>query len=122
MGTHNVVNVWREMQPDEFVFFVEETLSPTNFFQIALFSDFRSPFAMSPSTDDHVLPGFQFDHSIPTLNLQFCESVHGKGCWKLNAPLFEDKEYVAQMHDALKIEMAQEYKDQRTKWERKNDV
>ena len=63
------------------------------------------------------MPGFQIDHSIPTIWVQLEDEDWGPGFWKLNSSLLEDKEFVEQLSQMLDIELAQDSSDKQTKWE-----
>ena len=67
--------------------------------------------------DTSIRPGYQTDHSIPTIELNFHESQRGPGYWKFNVSLLDDPDYVSQLDSLLDIQLGQEAKDVKTKWE-----
>ena len=64
-----------------------------------------------------ILPGFQTDHFIPLLYLNFSAHERGPGFWKFNTSLLEDDLFKDQLGRIIEIEIAQEYKDPAIKWE-----
>ena len=90
LETENLIDIWRSLNPDArtFTWSRGKARSRLDYFL----------------TSDHILniiqkvdiqPGFQSDHSL--LCIDFSKNIDrniGKGCWKFNASLLHDTEYV----------------------------
>ena len=68
-------------------------------------------------THSDIIPSYKSDHSIPMLDIDFTTNKRGPGYWKFNSSLLEDPVFVDELHKVLEIEIAQEYRDIKLKWE-----
>ena len=51
------------------------------------------------------------------MSFQFVSAKRGPGYWKFNTQLLHDKDYLDKINNLLDIELAQEYKNNKIKWE-----
>ena len=66
------------------------------------------------------MPSIKSDHSLLSLEISLAdEPKRGKGTWKLNVSLLEDKEYIEAMRSALNyaIKDAENLKDPSLSWD-----
>ena len=64
-----------------------------------------------------IQPGIQTEHSSVLLHVSLEFAKRGPGYWKFNTSLLRDQEYISKINSLLEIELAQEYKTKRMKWE-----
>ena len=92
MNQANVVDIWRELNPEDRRYTWHKT-NPTMVFvrlDYILLSKTLIPFVSSTK----ILPSYLTDHALPCLTLKTVKQARGPGFWKLNTELLRDKEYV----------------------------
>ena len=82
INQHKLIDLWRQMHPEAFRF-TWKRLRPTPIF-VRLDYIFISELIYQSVTDADILPGYQTDHSMPILNIDFQPSTRGPGYWKFN--------------------------------------
>lgn len=90
MDQFNLLDVWRELHPDERTFtwrkFNGKKQGRLDYF---LISASLMPFVQKAS----ITPGFCSDHSAIELEIDFSKFIRGRGFWKFNASLLGDLTY-----------------------------
>ena len=114
INDNNLTDIWRHMHPEELKF-TWKRLRPTPFVRLDYI--LVSELVCQASVNSDILPGFQTDHSIPVLYLDFATHQKGPGFWKFNTALLEDNEYKTRLNQIVNVELAQKHKEARTSWE-----
>ena len=115
MEQNKLMDVWRFMNSDLF-HFTWKRLHPNPVF-VRLVFFLMSELIYQSVTMAEMIPGFQTDHSIPRLVIDWEETTRGPGYWKFNNSLLQDQIFVEQLYKTLEIELAQPTKDPKQKWE-----
>ena len=104
MQNYNLVDIWRELHPDERIFtwhkYNENEMSRLDFF---LVSSSLLPFIQKAK----IVPSFCSDHSGITLEIDFTKFKRGRGFWKFNCSLLKDHIYVEKIKSTIKRVVAQ---------------
>ena len=115
MDQNSLLDIWREYNPGEFKFTWKRIHPSPIFVRLDFF--LVTDLIAQTCTDCGILPGFQTHHSIPFLNIIFSESSNGLGFWKFNTSHLQDVNFVEQLGQVIDIELTQNYKDLKPKWE-----
>ena len=111
-----ILDLWRHMKPDQNGFTWRKP--GRNGYKFSrLDYIFVSECFLQYVNSVEIVPGFRSDHSFISMDFQFYKNRRGKGYWKFNAQLLRDNEYLEKINKLLDIELAQNYKSIRTKWE-----
>ena len=99
MNEYGLVDIWRELYPQEKIFtwrkFGQNKQARLDYF---LLSSSLVPYVQ----DAKILPGFNSDHSVIMIDVDFSKFVKGKGFWKFNTSLIKDKEYTDLIKTTIK--------------------
>ena len=116
MSEDGIIDIWREMHPDEYRFTWKVTRPHLIFERLDFFliSDSFSQFI----AETEIYPSHYSDHAILTLIAKFSPNKKGPGYWKFNNALLRDRNYVDGLNNLLDIELAQDdYRSSKDKWE-----
>lgn len=91
VSTHNLLDVFREISPDELRYTWRK---PNPFKQARLDFYLISQSLLSMIEECNILTSYRSDHSPVMLDLKFNEFKHGKGLWKFNSSFLQDIEYI----------------------------
>lgn len=91
VSTHNLLDVFREISPDELRYTWRK---PNPFKQARLDFFLISQSLLSMIEECNILTSYRSDHSPVMLDLKFNEFKHGKGLWKYNSSFLQDIEYI----------------------------
>ena len=115
MQNNELVDIWRIMHPD-ILRYTWKKIKPKPIFErldYILVSEVLQQFV----TESDIIPSHCSDHAIPTLSFDFNTFKRGPGYWKLNTSLLRDKTYVEAINKVIDIELEQETKSKKEKWE-----
>ena len=110
-----LVDPWRELYPDRFGFTWHRSKPYKLHERLDWF--FVSEELLQNIDRLDVRPGFRSDHSLVILDIAFQKFVRGPGFWKLNTALLHDQDYIQKMNNLLDIQLDQNYKSKKLKWE-----
>jgi exonuclease III len=99
MQTYSLVDIWRTLHPDKHQFTWHSNSKPTIFSRLDYFliSDNLVNFTNTSS----IKPGFNTDHSLVKINLDFIKLDRGPGVFKLNNSILLDCEYQEKIKTAI---------------------
>ena len=104
MDIYGLIDVWRHQHPDDKQFtwrqFNGSKQARLDFF---LISSSLLPFVEKSK----ISPGFNSDHSVIELDIDFSKFVRGKGFWKFNSSLLYDPSNCSMVKNTLKRVVAQ---------------
>ena len=97
MESLEMYDVWRERNEDnkKFTWFNKKQMARLDYFLIT--SDW-----MTRVLQTRISPGYRTDHSLITLKLNIGNMSRGRGFWKFNSSLLQDKDYVDIVKNVIK--------------------
>ena len=96
---HNLIDIYREFYPDSRIF-TWQKFNQNKFARLDYFLILSSlaPYVQNVS----ILPKFCSDHSPIILDIDFTKFNRGRGFWKFNNSLLNDKEYLGLIKNTIK--------------------
>lgn len=102
LEANDMVDIWREFNPDKFRLTWHSGARKS---QIDYIFILRSQIQLVQDID--ILPSFLSDHSIPILSIMQDNYPRGRGYWKFNNSLLEDKKFIEKMNETIADQLAQ---------------
>ena len=115
MNNNNLLDIWRFMHHDQSKYTWQRLRPSPVFVRFDFF--LLSEIIYQPTTEAEIVSGFQTDHSIPVVRIDFSEHSRGSGFWKFNVSLLKDETFTEQLGKAIDVELAQTCTNMSTKWE-----
>lgn len=116
MLNEGLVDVWREQNSDKRLFTYARENPQKYYARLDFFLVSKSLMNFIPNSD--IRAGYISDHSTPSLTVAPNLVQRGKGYWKLNTTLLNDKEYVKETNNLI-VNTLEEYSHENIKlqWE-----
>ena len=103
LENNQYVDIWRQLNPD-LNGFTWHRLRPKPTYSRLDYLIVSEPFVQFVE-GVKILPGFQTDHSIVEMRMNFDHQVRGPGYWKFNVNLLHDQDYINKINQLLEIEL-----------------
>ena len=100
LNTNNMIDIWRLQNPDR-KRFTWRTDRPCKCSRLDYFVVSESILAMNPKSD--ILNAYRSDHNIIELSILKSTQTRGKGLWKMNNALLENKNFVKMIRDEINL-------------------
>ena len=100
LNTNNMIDIWRLQNPDR-KRFTWRTDRPCKCSRLDYFVVSESILAMNPNSD--ILNAYRSDHNIIELSILKSTQTRGKGLWKMNNALLENKNFVKMIRDEINL-------------------
>ena len=95
----NLTDIWRFIYPDKKDY---TWTQPHSFKQGRIDFYLISENLVKSIKNANIKTGYKTDHRLITLEISFNENIPGRGYWKFNSSLLQDKEYVNQVKKVIK--------------------
>ena len=99
MESADIVDVWRQKNPDKFCFTFQKR-KPREMF-VRLDYILINQGLVAQTQDVKILPAFKSDHGAVVLNLNLIKSTKHTGLWKFNNSLLKDSNYTSSVSELI---------------------